>query len=130
MHQWISNVPRGDIEKIERIYIIPASDSDYRGTYMPILCTIMVEWILPFSNYNPLSKLSLLSIEKTLYHEIGHHVNNHTFGHDLEQEEEAEQYAKRLMAISHPNLKLTVNIIKSIFKRKNNVTESNKSSYE
>lgn len=115
MQKWMSCVPSSDLEKIERMYIIPASDSDYRGTYMPVLCNIMVEWIMPFSYYNPISWFFFLQIEKTLYHEIGHHVCNHTFGQDPDQEKEANQYAAKILAKSHPGLKLMVKLIKAIF---------------
>lgn len=121
--KWLSFVPSSDLEKIERIYIIPESDSDYRGTYMPILCNIMVEWIMPVSNYNPISWFFILRIEKTLYHEIGHHVCNHTFGHDPDQEKEANQYAAKILAISHPRLRTMVKFIKVMFGKKTEYIE-------
>jgi len=101
MESWLSYVPQDDLNEIDRIYIIPKTGEDHRGTYMPILCSIMVEWINPFSSYNPLSYLFLIEIESTLYHEIGHHVHGHTFGNDPEQEKEADKYAGGMLSKSH-----------------------------
>jgi len=72
--KWLSLVSENDLEQIERIYLIPKENEHHRGTYMPILCSIMVEWDIYTSYYNPLSYFFLLRIENTLYHEIGHHV--------------------------------------------------------
>ena len=44
MAQWLSMLPATDLKEVDRIYIIPETNEDHRGTYMPILCSIMVEW--------------------------------------------------------------------------------------
>ena len=85
MEKWLAIVPKKDMAQIERIYIIPETTEEHRGTYMPILCNMMIEWDLPVSYYNPLSWIFLTQIEKTLYHEIGHHVHGHTFGQDSDR---------------------------------------------
>lgn len=121
--KWLRFVPRPDLEKIERIYVIPGTSEDYRGTYMPILCNIMVEWDLPVSYYNPLSWLFLLQIEKTLYHEIGHHVYRHTFGQDPEQEKEADQYAAALLKISHPVFSVMFRSLRTLLSNRSGTNE-------
>lgn len=117
MGTWLAVVPKKDIEQIERIYIVPQSEEDYSGTYMPILCNILVEWIMPVSYYNPLSWFYSIQIERTLYHEIGHHVHRHTFGQDPEQEDEADQYAAILMRKRHPIFRKVIRGIRSIFRK-------------
>lgn len=117
MTQWLSMIPPNDIKEVERIYIIPETNEDHRGTYMPILCSIMVEWIIPVSFYNPLSSIFLIRIEKTLYHELGHHVHRHTFGQDPDQEREANEYAAKILQRSHPSLKF---VLKAIFGKQTN----------
>lgn len=112
MVNWLSMIPESDLEQIERLYLIPEQNLDYRGTYMPILCSIMVEWDITTSWFNPLSYFFLLRIEKTLYHEIGHHVHRHSFGQDPEQEKEADQYAGKILAKNHPILIRLVGIIR------------------
>lgn len=117
--KWLSMVPVSDLEEIERIYLIPETSEDHRGTYMPILCSIMVEWDISVSYFNPLSYIFLFQIEKTLYHEIGHHVHRHTFGQDPDQEKDANRYAASILKESHPLLRAVVRAVKTIFgKRK------------
>lgn len=117
--RWLSKVPPGDLDEIERIYLIPETNEDHRGTYMPILCNIMVEWDIPVSCYNPLSYFFLLQIERTLYHEIGHHVHRHTFGKDSNQEAEANQYAANIMRKNHPIFRSFAKVVKTVLgKRK------------
>ncbi len=114
MISWLSSVSNEDLKKIERLYIIPA-DAKYSGTYMPMLCKIMIVWDCSYSEYNPLSYFRLLRIEHTLYHEIGHHVHRHTFGQHPEQEKEADRYAKILMRKNHPILYRIAKTVKCIF---------------
>lgn len=119
MARWLSMVPVNDLEEVERIYLIPETNEDHRGTYMPILCNIMVEWDVSVSYFNPLSYIFLFQIEKTLYHEIGHHVHRHTFGQDPDQEREANRYAVNILKKSHPLLRNIVGAVKTVFgKRK------------
>ncbi|MDH5763896.1 MAG: hypothetical protein OEZ51_13015 [Nitrospinota bacterium] len=116
--RWLSFVPEEDIKKIARLYLIP-KDESYAGTYMPILCNIMVVWDMFLSYYNPLSYFLLLRIESTLYHEIGHHAHRHTFGQDPEQEKEADRYAAEMLKKTHPILNIVVKTLKFAFgKRK------------
>jgi hypothetical protein len=77
---------------------------DKAGSYMPILFTIDLVWCNPFSRHDPFSWILLQKIERTLYHEIGHHVHRHSIGQIPEQEQEADAYARRLMKIGHPVL--------------------------
>ena len=104
-------MPQDDLVKIERMYIIPKTNQDYRGTYTPILCNIMVEWDVNDSFYNPLAYIFLFMIAKTLYHEIGHHVHDHTFGQIEEQEIEADQYAYKLLEVSYPVFMMFLNMV-------------------
>lgn len=110
----LSIVPKDDLLQIERLYIIPRSNSGYRGTYMPILCKIMIEWDMSLSPFNPFSWVLLLPIEKTLYHEIGHHVHRHKFGYDLDQEKEADRYAAILQRKYHPILRTIVRSLRFV----------------
>lgn len=103
--KWISFVPDEDIREMERLYVIPRSKEDHLGTYMPILCNVMIEWFMPVSYLNPISWFFKLQIERTLYHEIGHHFHRHTFGQIPEQEKEADRYAAILMGKHHPILR-------------------------
>lgn len=111
MRKWLSIVPKIDMEQVERIYLIPQSKEDHRGYYTPILCKIVVEWDAQSFFLNPLSWFECIFIEKTLYHEIGHHAHNHTFGQDPDQEKEADKYAYRLLFKRHP---IKMNILKKI----------------
>ncbi len=115
MKKWLAVVPPEDLAQIERLYLVPKSDSDYLGYYMPILCKIVVEWDMPFSNFNPVSWLFLFLIKKTFYHEIGHHAHRHTFGQDPDQEKEADRYAAKLLFKSHPLFVGTLKKIIGIF---------------
>jgi len=116
--EWLTIVPESDLKNIERLYIISEQKEDYRGTYMPVLRSMMVEWDMSTLWFNPLSYLLMIRIEKTFYHEIGHHALKHSFGQDPEQEKEADQYAFRLLGINHPILKKIVRAIKFVFGKK------------
>ncbi len=102
LKKWLAVVPEADLSQVERLYLVPKSDSDYLGYYMPILCKVVVEWDMNGSYLNPLSWIELFLIKKTFYHEIGHHVHGHTFGQDPDQEKEADRYAAKLLFKSHP----------------------------
>ena len=104
LERWLNNVPGKDLKEIERIYVITYDGRDKAGSYRPILFTIELVWYNPFSRHDPFSWFLLQNIERTLYHEIGHHVHRHSFGQIPEQEQEADAYARRLMKISHPVL--------------------------
>ncbi len=124
MKKWLAVVPREDLAQIERFYLVPESDSDYLGYYMPILCKIVVEWDVPVSRINPASWLFLFLIKKTFYHEIGHHAHRHTFGQDPDQEREADRYAVKLLFKSHPLLMGALKLIVGIFVKRKKAEKS------
>jgi len=115
MESWLSYVSEDDLNRIDRIYIIPETDEEHMGTYTPILCSIMIEWSNTFSKYNLFSYLLSIQVESTLYHEIGHHVHGHTFGNVPDQEREADKYAGKILSKSHPILSVIVKSIKWMF---------------
>lgn len=119
MLDWLSKVPSSDLCGIERFYITSELEEDYRGAYMPILSDITVVWLHGVSYYSPLSYPLLFQIEKTFYHEIGHHVHRHTFGQDPEQEKEADEYAEQFLKMNHPFLKIVVRTVRYVFGEKN-----------
>ena len=105
LRRWLETVPSNDLAEIERLYVVRRRETmDYGGQYMPILATIVVVWPPAFATRFPLSAFARLSKRSTLYHEIGHHVHRHDFGQQPEQEREADRYAARLMAKTHPVL--------------------------
>lgn len=112
--EWLAAVPESDRERIDRIYVVPSCGSDARGTYTPILCKIAVEWDVSSNPF--LHWFQFLRVERTLYHEIGHHVHGHRLGQDLDQEEEADDYARALVRRNHPYLWSVVKLVKSIAK--------------
>ncbi|TQV72917.1 hypothetical protein FLL45_15745 [Aliikangiella marina] len=122
MTKWLSSVPEEDLEEIERLYLIPEQNVDYRGTYMPILCSVMVEWDITTARLNPLSYFLLLRIEKTLYHEIGHHAYKHPLseGEDPEKEKEADHYTAKLLVKNHPMLKRIIRIVRFLLGKRTN----------
>jgi len=100
LERWLKNVPAEDLREVERILILRKEDLTWLGNYMPILCRINVVWDNPSSKWSPMSHVNNFLIERTLYHEVGHHAHRHTFGQDPEQEAEAEKYADRIMSRS------------------------------
>lgn len=119
LQKWFKNVPRADLNEIDRIYIKSREKQDYGGNYMPILFSINLVWSAPSSRYNPLFCLLVLLHEHTFYHEIGHHVPKHTFGQDPVQEKEANQYASKLMTKRHPLLGALISLLVWTIKRFN-----------
>ncbi len=103
--KWLGGLPPEDLKEIRKIYLIPRGQEDYRGTYTPYLNVIALVWDEPFGRNNPFSALNALSIERTFYHEVGHHVHRHTYGQDPVQEEEAEAYAIARMRAAHPRFR-------------------------
>jgi hypothetical protein len=101
LEQWLKTIPGQNLDAIERIYIIRKEDLAALGSYAPILYCINLAWDNPSARWNPISWVNNFMIERTLYHEIGHHVHRHTFGQDPEQEDAADKYADRLMVQRH-----------------------------
>jgi hypothetical protein len=101
LETWLRGVPPDDLADISRVYVVPSDEEDVAGTYLPILCNIMIVWPLSRSMPLGINWLFLLNIEQTLYHEIGHHSHRHTFGRDPDQEREADRYAAKLLVQNH-----------------------------
>jgi hypothetical protein len=101
LERWLENIPVEDLQEIERVYILRREDLTALGDYTPILYRINLVWDNPSPRWSPMSHVNSFIIERSLYHEIGHHAHRHTFGQDPEQEEAAEKYADRLMAQSN-----------------------------
>ena len=105
LEKWFGNVPTEDLKEVDRIYIVSRKKQDYAGNYMPIFFSINVVWYGPSSRYHPLFWISVLFNEHTLYHEIGHHFHRHALGwKDPHKEKQANRYASKIMAKSHPVL--------------------------
>jgi hypothetical protein len=102
LQKWLKKVPEKDLKEIERLYLLHRAERVYKGYYMPIFYNVGLVWDNPYANFNPISWLSLLFTELTLYHEIGHHAYRHSFGQDMKQEEEADEYAVRIFLSSRP----------------------------
>lgn len=101
LQKWLENVPSEDLREIERIYVLRPEDLEGLGDYTPILRKINVVWLNRSSWWSPMSWIDNFIIESTFYHEIGHHVYRHTFGQDPKQEEQADNYADRIMINSN-----------------------------
>ena len=99
IRKWLAVVPAQDLVQIERMYIVPKSETDHSGFYVPILRSIEVEWCAPTKRFQWFGHFR---VQHTLYHEIGHHVHRHTFGQIPEQEKEANRYAFLQMRKSRP----------------------------
>ncbi|HEX8147246.1 MAG TPA: hypothetical protein VF591_08715 [Pyrinomonadaceae bacterium] len=98
LQRWLKNVPAEDLREVERIFILRKEDFEGWGDYTPVLFRINIVWDNPSRRWSPMSHVNNFIIERTLYHEIGHHAHRHTFGQDPEQEEAAERYADRIMS--------------------------------
>jgi len=122
LEKWLSVIPEKDLQEIDRIYIIPYhEDYSYSGTYIPILSYITLVWDTEENQSFFWKWAESFMVEQTLYHEIGHHKHNHTFGQDHEQEDEADEYARKFMKLNHPYIAFFVKFLKllGIKKRKN-----------
>jgi hypothetical protein len=121
MARWLANVPLRDLAGIVRLYVVPRSPvQDAAGHYMPVLSTITVYWINSFLGSKSLASLARISMEHTLYHEIGHHVHRHTFGQQPEQEKEANRYATARLRVTHPFFAAAVRAIAFVVRLKAN----------
>ena len=121
MERWLANVPTGDLGGIVRIYVVPRRlMQDAAGYYMPFLSTITVYWKDSRLGSKSLAWLARVSVEHTLYHEIGHHIHRHTFGQDPEQEKEADRYANARLSVSHPFLTAAARAIARVARLKAN----------
>lgn len=107
--RWLRNVPASHIEDIERLYAVPYEEGlEYHGYYVPGLTAVTLVWENSFGRRNPLGFLDRFLIERTLYHEIGHHFHRHESGQDSEQERQADQYATGILMRAHPILFRTI----------------------
>ena len=105
LDRWLANVPPEDLSGIERLYItIKPPVQEFAGHYMPVLSTITVYWRGSLLGRKSLAWLARVFVERTLYHEIGHHFHRHTFGQQPEQEKEADRYAFARLRVTHPYL--------------------------
>ena len=107
LENWLYIVPDEDLVGIKRINISPTQDvfADIFGLYTFGSSHIHLVWYNPFSVINPLFWLALKGIQKTLYHEIGHHAKgHHPLGDHSVQEREAEEYAVNRLHQYHPIL--------------------------
>ncbi len=112
---WLASVPIEDLAGIMRLHVVRSPpEADYAGQYMPILSTITVIWEEPVFGGRILERLVRFGVEKTLYHEIGHHVHRHSFGRQPEQEKEADRYAAARMRANYPWLAGVAGVIRRL----------------
>lgn len=104
--KWLSNVTEEDLQEVERIFVIGIEENqEFGGYYIPYYFVITLVWNNPEGKWNPMSWLSVFSMERTLYHEIGHHFHRHTVGgQDPDQEKQANSYALQMQKKSRPVL--------------------------
>lgn len=103
LKKWLGNIPSEDLTGLKRITVIPFDlDAESTSHYVPAMAAITLVWMKFFRRTNPLSRLLRMTIESTLYHEVGHHVHRHEFGQIPDQEREANRYAQKIMGIAHP----------------------------
>jgi hypothetical protein len=100
LKRWLRVAPTEDLVGIERIYVLPAGDHRYLGCYTPFFCNVSIVWNSPYSRWNPLRWMPMFMIERTLYHEIGHHWHRHRGAENPVQEEQADRYSQYLLASS------------------------------
>jgi hypothetical protein len=94
---WLPNCPAKDLSEIDRIYIVRQEELEALGTYRPVLFCITLAWDNPYRRWHPISWMNNFEIERTLYHEVGHHAHRHSFGEDQDQEDAADKYADWIM---------------------------------
>ncbi len=111
LEKLISKIPKDDLSKIDRIYLIPFNNQKYSGQYLPIFYNIDLV-VRQYKYYNPINYLYSLLVEHTLYHEFGHHYYNHSFGEDRDQEDEANRYANKYFFKNHIILRYLSNVIR------------------
>ncbi|MER8486572.1 hypothetical protein [Mesorhizobium sp. M1322] len=105
--RWLANVPEADLVGISRIYIIPeVAEPEFAGTYLQAVSVIEIVWRRA-SKHRIGNAVRRFMIEKTLYHEVGHHALQHIeWGQDPDQEKQADRYAWKMMRKAHPNLSM------------------------
>jgi len=111
IENWLSNIEEGDLADISRLYIIRKDDVvSWAGTYTPVIFKITLLWDIPYKEGSILFKVSSLTTEQTLYHELGHHAHRHNFKQDRsDKEREADRYAYLMMRRTHPILSIFAN---------------------
>lgn len=104
LERW-SQTPQLELKGVTRIDVIASQpDFEYRGKYRLYFSGIILTW--PQERVEAW-RLWLLrfSAEHTFYHEVGHHACGHIErGQVEEQEEEAKDYARKMMRRSRPGL--------------------------
>lgn len=113
LDRWMANIPEKDLGDLIRILVVRPVDMEREaaGTYTPYLHKVTVVWNVPDESLP--SRLLLLFVEATLYHEIGHHVCRHDFGQDPVQEQEADAYAHQLLKKAHPRLAWVLRMLRA-----------------
>ncbi len=118
--RWLRKLPEEDIAGITRIFIIDEKpEQDFLGSYLPYTCVVTLVW-RTFGHPNiPIQGMNRFLLERTFYHEIGHHKLKHKeVGQVPEQEEAAERYAYQKLGENHPVLRATGKLIRLIFRGK------------
>ena len=113
LERWMANISEKDLEDLIRIFVVRPDDVEREaaGTYTPYLHKVTLVWNVPDESFP--SRLLLLFVEATLYHEIGHHVCRHEFGQDPVQEREADAYANQLLKKAHPRLAWVLRMLRA-----------------
>ncbi len=116
LERW-SQTPQLELKGVTRIDIIARQpDFEYRGKYNLYFSGIILTW--PQERVESWRLWALgLRAERTFYHEVGHHACGHMErGQVEEQEEEANDYARKMMRRSHPVLSRSLRAVRFIIK--------------
>lgn len=121
---WLRNIPAEDLAGITRIYIIEETpEQDFLGRYLPSTAIVTLVWKTLGHPNVPMKWLSRINMERTFYHEIGHHKSGHKeTGQVPEQEQEADRYANERMRESRPALSGTARFLYRLGVRKRRKT--------
>ncbi|WP_299374285.1 hypothetical protein [uncultured Kiloniella sp.] len=116
--KWLEIIPDEDLKGIPRIYIIPLKPQyDFSGQYLPYIGVINLVWFKYVETLKFLNPIDHFFIQKTLYHEIGHHFHKHKEGGQVpSQEEEADRYAYKKLRIARPKVSWFLRMLAKIFR--------------
>lgn len=111
--KWLDNVSDEDLQGINRVYVLDDDiERGYIGNYAPLLNVISIIWRRPYFRRAQFNWLRRITVEKTFYHEVGHHACGHLeYGQVPEQEEQADLYARKHMLVAHPRIRLLRKIV-------------------